>query len=507
MSAIDLASSDVTGVLPVANGGTASSSGVNLTSAIWNISLWDTAIWPVVFGVLPPAQGGTGLDTSASTGVAQVTAGLWSVSAIDLASADVTGTLPVTSGGTGLATATQGDLLYGSASNTISRLTKDANATRYLSNTGTSNNPAWAQVNVANGVTGDLPYANLTPASAASTLVGRGSASGAGDWQEITVGSGLAMTGTTLSSSGGSGAPTTATYITQTADATLSNEQALSALASGYMKVTTGTGVVTSQATPIPLADGGTAQSTAAAALGASGLNIESATGHGDSDYTILATDRLVYTTAALTAVRTWTLPLASAVNAGQTVSIIDAASGIVTGTNTLTIARAGSDTVRGLSNWQLRNPRDGVCLVSDGVSKWEILGGTVSRFVAVTDLQIARWSVLSGVPSLIGTTLLPASAGGTALDASASTGIAKVAAGTWSVSAVDLATANVTGVLPIANGGTGQAVGAIAILQFTGAAVAAGSTVFLGTAGANATEANVALPCRSPAQSLARRE
>lgn len=43
---------------------------------------------------------------------------------------------------------------------------------------------------------------------------------------------------------GGSGAPTTATYLTQTADATLTNEQALSSLSTGLMSVTTGTGVV-----------------------------------------------------------------------------------------------------------------------------------------------------------------------------------------------------------------------------------------------------------------------
>ena len=70
------------------------------------------------------------------------------------------GTVGVTFGGTGLTTCAQGDLLYGSASNTLSALAKDANATRYLSNTGTSNNPAWAQVNVANGITGTVPIAN-----------------------------------------------------------------------------------------------------------------------------------------------------------------------------------------------------------------------------------------------------------------------------------------------------------------------------------------------------------
>lgn len=59
-------------------------------------------------------------------------------------------------------TVAQGDLLYGSAAGVISTLAKDANATRYLSNQGTSNNPSWNQVNLANGVTGDLPDANLT---------------------------------------------------------------------------------------------------------------------------------------------------------------------------------------------------------------------------------------------------------------------------------------------------------------------------------------------------------
>lgn len=48
----------------------------------------------------------------------------------------------------------QGDVLYGSAADTISALAKNATATRYLSNTGASNNPAWAQVELSNGITG-----------------------------------------------------------------------------------------------------------------------------------------------------------------------------------------------------------------------------------------------------------------------------------------------------------------------------------------------------------------
>jgi F0F1-type ATP synthase membrane subunit b/b' len=59
----------------------------------------------------------------------------------------------------GLTTA-QGDLIYSTGTDAFSMLNKDTNATRYLSNTGTSNNPAWAQIDLSNGVTGVLPLAN-----------------------------------------------------------------------------------------------------------------------------------------------------------------------------------------------------------------------------------------------------------------------------------------------------------------------------------------------------------
>ncbi len=93
-------------------------------------------------------------------------------------------------------------------------------------------------ISLANGGTG----AALTDPGADRLLFWDESA-GAVTWLEI--GSGLSISGTTLSATGGGGgAPTDATYIVQTPSAGLSAEQALSELGTGLLRNTTGTGVL-----------------------------------------------------------------------------------------------------------------------------------------------------------------------------------------------------------------------------------------------------------------------
>lgn len=133
----------------VANTGKTITLGGNLTtSGAFPLTLTQTGTTTVT---LPTS--GTLVETGVTTlsslaSVGTITTGTWSATAIG-----------ATKGGTGATSVTQGDLLYG-ASNAWSKLAKDTNSTRYLSNTGASNDPAWAQVALATGVSGTLPILN-----------------------------------------------------------------------------------------------------------------------------------------------------------------------------------------------------------------------------------------------------------------------------------------------------------------------------------------------------------
>lgn len=118
-----------------------------------------------IAGQVPLANGGTNANLSASNGgifysnatQGQILAGTATANQILLAGSN---SAPSWSSTTYPVSTAQGDLLYASMTNTLTTLAKNTTATRYLANTGTSNNPNWDQVNLTNGVTGILPAVN-----------------------------------------------------------------------------------------------------------------------------------------------------------------------------------------------------------------------------------------------------------------------------------------------------------------------------------------------------------
>lgn len=109
--------------------------------------------------------------------------------------------------------------------------------------------------------------------------------------------------------------------------------------------------------------------------------------------YTVVSTDRIVAQIGTLSASRTVTLPAANAVNAGQEIVILDA-SGTITATNTIVIARAGSDTINGAAtSITLNAPYAIARLISDGVSAWTLMAAWNPRGIGGTDaVQIGAY-------------------------------------------------------------------------------------------------------------------
>ena len=91
-----------------------------------------------------------------------------------------------------------------------------------------------------------------------------------------------------------------------------------------------------------------------------------------DASYTALSSDRTVAFTA-LTAARAVTLPPAAAFPTGTALTIVDE-SGACSGTRPITVTRAGTDTINGLSSAALVTPYGFLALQSNGTARWTVV-------------------------------------------------------------------------------------------------------------------------------------
>jgi len=149
----------VTGTLPVANGGTGAVTLTGYVKGTGTTAMTAAATVPVadISGTLPVANGGTGLATITGYVKGTGTAALSTSSTIP--ATDISGTLLAEKGGTGYSSFAVGDLLYAGTTTSLAKLA-DVAAGSVLLSGGLNTAPSYGKVSLGEHVTGILPLEN-----------------------------------------------------------------------------------------------------------------------------------------------------------------------------------------------------------------------------------------------------------------------------------------------------------------------------------------------------------
>lgn len=112
------------------------------------------------------------------------------------------------------------------------------------------------------------------------------------------------------------------------------------------------------------------------------------------------ATTRVLAQIGTMSASRAVTLPAANAVAAGTEIIVADE-SGTVTGTNTIVVTRAGSDTIDGATTTTIMAPHGWRRLISNGVDRWTFDGGILRASTATAKGDLLAATAAGAVTNL----------------------------------------------------------------------------------------------------------